>query len=340
MKLPRFITTHVASVGAIVLVVGAGTTTYAIVRQWHPPTVPTETTAPAKDSKAHPAQKKVPVVAAPAPAAATPQPSTPVAKKTAPASTAPVSPTPPPTPPPAAVTPAPSSPASGLAPTGSTTPPSGGGTQSSTSYRARNWAGYVALNATYTSVSGQWTVPHSTATTQTTYSTDAAWVGIGGVSPHADLIQAGTVDIVSPDGTIQVEAFYELLPSSAQYVSALTVSPGDTVSAVITQVSGSTWAITITDATTGQSYNTSVNYTSSLSSAEWIEEDPTGADGQLMPLGNFGTVPFSGTQTTANGAVMGAGSASASSITMVDSSGNIIAAPSSLQGDSFNVSYQ
>ncbi len=58
---------------------------------------------------------------------------------------------------------------------------------------------------------------------------------------------------------------------------------------------GQTWtlSLTVTDPATGQtqSWSTSLQYDSSLDSAEWIEEAPT-VNGSIAPLANFGQVTF------------------------------------------------
>ena len=57
---------------------------------------------------------------------------------------------------------------------------------------------------------------------------DAAWVGIGGVRGR-DLIQAGTQQTVSGNGSTQYQAWIEMLPQSSRPVP-LTVHAGDSVS--------------------------------------------------------------------------------------------------------------
>src|SRR5581483_2433440 len=134
-----------------------------------------------------------------------------------------------------------------------------------------NWAGYVATGGTYTQVSGTWTIP-SVANTNS-LSADAAWVGIGGIGSQ-DLVQAGTQAITGQGNTTQYQAWVETLPQASEAVP-LTVNPGDSVSVGINLVSGNTWQFNFTDNTTNQSYSTTRQYNSNLSSAEWIEEMPS-----------------------------------------------------------------
>ncbi len=310
-----------------VLVVGAGVATYAAVSHYSKHTLQRatkKTTSPVSTTKptSPPVSKKAPTPAENPPSApATTQP-----KPTSP----PVSYVPPKAPAPATVTPAPSSPASGLS-------SSGGGSSSSVSYQTSNWAGYIATGTNFTSVNGSWTVPNPTSTNASGNSSDAAWIGIGGVA-HSDLIQVGTLNLVASDGTVSTHAFYELLPATAQFIPSFVVSPGDAVSASITQTSGGVWSIIITNQTTTQTYSNSVNYTSSLTSAEWIQEDPGDANGNLLPLDNFDTIYFTGASATQNGTAMSASAANASPVTMMDPSTHTArAVPSALSGSSFNV---
>jgi hypothetical protein len=119
-------------------------------------------------------------------------------------------------------------------------------------------------------------------------------VGIGGERSR-DLIQAGTDATVLGTGRVRYTAWIETLPQAAQTVP-LTVNPGDTVSVSLAQRSGGTWSIRLENHTTGQRYETTVGYRSSLSSAEWIEEAPAGGR-RTLPLDDFGTVQFRNTTT-------------------------------------------
>jgi hypothetical protein len=199
-----------------------------------------------------------------------------------------------------------------------------------------NWAGYQATGGTFTGVSGTWTVP-SVPSANTTEA-DATWVGIGGVTSH-DLIQAGTQALINGSGAPAYQAWYEILPNTTQQVP-LTVSPGDSMTASIaeTATGSGEWNVSIRDNTTGQSYQTSLSYNSSQSSAEWIEEMPS--DGSsFVPLDNFGTVSFSGATAVENGNSVSMTGASATELTMVNGTGQALATPSAIgaDGESFTV---
>jgi len=200
--------------------------------------------------------------------------------------------------------------------------------------QSRNWSGYAATGGTFTAVSGTWTVPNVSAGSAP--AVDATWVGIGGVT-STDLIQAGTQATVQ-SGQVSYSAWVEMLPQASQNVP-LNVSAGDSVSVSITQQQDGTWQILIRDATTGDSYQKSVSYSSSRSSAEWVEEAPAAGRRVLLPLDNFGTVTFSGATTVEDGQQRTIEQAGGQAITMSNATGQPLAQPSVLgtDGSSFSV---
>ncbi len=159
-----------------------------------------------------------------------------------------------------------------------------------------NWAGLAETGATYTGVSASWVVPTVHAGSS---SVSSSWIGIDGFS-NSDLIQTGTEQDTSGSGT-SYYAWWEILPLSEQPISAITVSPGDQMSASILQISPGnsstpgTWTISISDQTSGQHFAQSFSYGGSdgqpATSAEWIEEK-TGVTPTQPPLANFGTANF------------------------------------------------
>ncbi len=220
-------------------------------------------------------------------------------------------------------------------PTPSSDQPGGGGPSSSQA-ASQNWSGYAATEGTFTGVSATWNVPPFVA--DAVGGIDATWVGIGGVrSP--DLIQAGTDETVSGNGATRYQAWVEALPQSSHPVP-FSIHPGDSVSVSISQQADSTWLIGFTNNTTGQAYQLTGQYASSLSSAEWIEEAPSARRGGVLPLGNFGTIAFSQASAVKDGRTATVAGAGARAITMVGSTGHAVVAPSGLgpDGASFNVS--
>lgn len=184
---------------------------------------------------------------------------------------------------------------------GQTLPTHGGTTDS------LNWSGYAVTPAGggVTAVSSTFTVP-SAGLAPPGFA--ATWTGIGGFNT-SDLIQAGTGEQSVPNNPVlgpQYFAWYELLPASETQLTGCTgdanctVTPGDSISVNISQVSGTTWSISMADA--GKwSFNKDVTYSSSRSSGEWILEAPTlVAQTLLAPVG---TVHFGPTSTYTAGGV-------------------------------------
>jgi hypothetical protein len=201
---------------------------------------------------------------------------------------------------------------------------------------SHNWSGYAATGGTYSSVSGTWTVPDFNAADQN-FGIDATWVGIGGVRSR-DLIQAGTQQTVNGNGSTQYEAWVEMLPRASRPVP-LRVHAGDSVTVNIAEQAADQWLIEFVNNTTGQNYQQTVKYQSSHSSAEWVEEAPSGVRGGLLPLSNFGNVAFTGGSAVKDGNSVSIAGANARAITMVGDNDVALAVPSQIgdDGSSFNV---
>jgi hypothetical protein len=208
---------------------------------------------------------------------------------------------------------------------------------SSAQNSSHNWSGYAAAGGSFTGVTGTWTVPQLAPTGAP--GVGATWVGIGGVNSR-DLIQAGTQDVASGTGQSQFQAWIEMLPAPSQQIP-LAVAPGDSVTVSITrQASGSSaWQVAFKNNTSGQTYQTPVTYSSSLSSAEWVEEAPSGPNG-VIPLDNFVSVGFSSATAIQKGQTVNLAQAGAQPITMLNANGQSLAVPSGIGSDgaSFSVS--
>jgi ketosteroid isomerase-like protein len=213
--------------------------------------------------------------------------------------------------------------------------PSGSTPPSSDLSVSHNWAGYAATAGGYTAVSGTWTVPDFSA--DSPQGVDATWVGIGGVNTR-DLIQAGTQEQTSGSGQTQYQAWIEMLPQASRPVP-LAVRPGDSVSVSIGEQAANTWLISFVNNTTGQTFQQTERYTSSHSSAEWIEEAPSSGRG-ILPLDNFGTVQFSSASAVKNGQTEDLAAAGAQPISLIGASQQPLAVPSAVgtDGQSFSVS--
>jgi hypothetical protein len=199
---------------------------------------------------------------------------------------------------------------------------------------SRNWSGYAARGGTFTHVSATWTVP--TIPLDGPFGSDAAWVGIGGIRSR-DLIQAGTQQSASGAGSVTYQAWIELLPAASQTVP-LTVLPGESVTVTLDQQAGETWLIAFVNLTSGQTLERTVQYASSLSSAEWIQEAPS-TRRRVLPITQFGSLSFGAASAVKDGQALTIADLGARAISLVDESGRALAVPSPLgpDGSSFTV---
>jgi hypothetical protein len=201
---------------------------------------------------------------------------------------------------------------------------------------SRNWSGYAATGGTYTGISGTWTVPQVSASNGAS-GVGATWVGIGGVATK-DLIQAGTEDSGSGRQN-EYQAWIEMLPAASKQVP-LAVAQGDSISVSIAEQGAASqrWQFVMTNNRSGKIYQTSVNYTSTRSSVEWIEEAPTGRNG-ILPIDNLGAVSFSGATAITNGDTASLDAVGARPISLLNARKQPLAVPSPIgsDGQSFDV---
>lgn len=200
-----------------------------------------------------------------------------------------------------------------------------------------NWSGYANYNGTASDVKGSWVVPSSLNCTSTnTYS--SAWVGLDGYNDNT-VEQTGTEHDCS-GGIGRYYAWYEMYPKPS-YILPLTISAGDTINSEVRFLGGGRFQLTLTDISSGKTFSTIQRSNKAfLQSAEWIMEAPW--NGGVLPLANFGTIGYSGSNATLNG---NPGSISAfqfDPITMANSNGTVKAVPSTLSpdGTSFSVTWK
>ena len=209
--------------------------------------------------------------------------------------------------------------------------PSTTATLPTTSIASANWSGYELGDGPYTSVTGTFTVPDLAASGTATAT--AEWVGIDGATNTA-LIQAGVGETYDPStNQVAIQAWWEILPAPETPITTIVVSPGDTVTVSIGQLSGTTWLIRVTDDTKGQSFSIDQVYTGPLSSAEWIVEAPTiSSTGTVATLGDYSPdVTFSG---------LGLSGSSLGTIAVImEQGGFIVSVPSALTTSGFAVAY-
>jgi hypothetical protein len=159
-----------------------------------------------------------------------------------------------------------------------------------------NWSGYAVSTSAgaVSQVAGNWVVP---AVSSNVSGYSSAWVGIDGWSSNS-VEQIGT-DSDYVNGQAHYYAWYEMYPANSVNLS-LTINPHDTISASVSYASPNQFALSITDVTTGKSFSTTqTSSRAQRSSAEWIQEAPSG--GGVLPLASFGTINLSGATATING---------------------------------------
>ena len=114
----------------------------------------------------------------------------------------------------------------------------------------RNKSEQSASNAV-TAVSGSWTV---TGVTGNNNAYAAEWVGIDGYSSPT-VEQVGTLQETFRSAPTYY-AWYEMYPNSLVEITSLTISPGNTISASVTYNGNGSFALKMTDNTTGKSFST------------------------------------------------------------------------------------
>ena len=154
------------------------------------------------------------------------------------------------------------------------------------------WSGYVVQQSGFHSVTATWIVPSVPSSPDGYVST---WVGLDG-DGDINLAQAGTTS-QEVGGVTSYYAWWEVLPTytSEQYLGS--VNPGDVVQVTV-NASGGVSSGTISDLTTNQAWSMpSVSYAGAGRTADFIQEAPSNAAGQVLPLAHYAATPFSNTRT-------------------------------------------
>jgi len=215
--------------------------------------------------------------------------------------------------------------------------------------QSSNWFGYnqgtLEQNGKlFNSISGDWTVPTATQhkSGQAEYSSD--WIGIGGGCVDAGcavgdntLIQTGTESDVDSSGRASYSAWWEVIPGPSLSVN-LPVSPGDRFHADVSEVAANAnvWKITLTNQTKGRTFTTTVPYSSTHATAEWIEETPLllGTNAGFAALPNLTNPAFDNARTNGQPAAL----KSSEIIQLIDGNGNVIGTPSAPDAQADGVS--
>ena len=200
-----------------------------------------------------------------------------------------------------------------------------------TNSTSTNWSGYAVTGSRFTSVSSSWTEPTATCS-GTAYS--SFWVGLDGDTSNT--VEQNGTDADCSGSTPQYYAWYEMYPKFPVNLG-FTVRPGDHLSASVTTNGSGSFTLTITDSTQGWTNTKTARLKSAkLASAEVIAEAPSSSGG-VLPLGNFGTVSFSG--ASANGSLLTASTPHIDPITM-QSGSTVKAQPGSINNGSFSVAWK
>ena len=218
-----------------------------------------------------------------------------------------------------------------------------------------NWSGYVATGswsgAQFRYVQATFTVPSLNCAaapgTTSAPATMGDWVGLDGVGYNFAASKTVEQDGIlgqCVSGTAQYAAWWENYPNAPTYTT-LTISPGDAVQADVYFNAGRTAAqgqynYTLTDVTTGQSFNSPWEQCGASScansSAEVITEAPTdGTTGLLLPLADYGMSNFENiAMTDKAGQRAGVTSTNwkSTDVVMDNSSGTVMSAPGPLFG--------
>jgi Peptidase A4 family len=213
----------------------------------------------------------------------------------------------------------------------------------SASMSSPNWAGYAAHRPgmQFTDVRGAWVQPSVSCPNGGTFS--SFWIGLDGYASNY-VEQVGTSADCTSTNQPAHYAWYELYPAPRVRI-AMVIRPGDHIEAAVDTVSAST-TLTLRNLSTGRTFSTvRSGPTGPLTSAEWIAEAPSACSGtscNVLPLANFGFVPFSTCSADASGTsgTITSPTWSADVITMVHSNGSVLAQPSQVSADgaSFAVS--
>lgn len=215
---------------------------------------------------------------------------------------------------------------------------------SSTVQYSKNWAGVVReqppANAIYTAVSATFTVPNPVATDNSgDNQAVSAWVGIDGDTYTNAILQTG-IDAYIQNGEKSFDAWYEWYPNSAENFD-LDLSEGDVIVAKVESFSPSKGVAIIENQSTGQTVTKALDAPSASATlggqnAEWIVEDFNLGSG-MVPLVNFGDIPFTGAQAKAGGQTYGV---NGGEVLDIQQNGKVLAKVN-IAGDSdFTVSYQ
>lgn len=223
-----------------------------------------------------------------------------------------------------------------------------GGNAVVTQTRSQNWAGYVVLAGAaggVTDVVGSWIVP-TVDCVATRNGEVGVWVGLDGILSNT--VENTGISATCTNGQAAYAAWQEAYPVEVHTPLALTVQPGDRVTAEVAEVGNATVQFTVTDHTTGQAASARQIAPGERASAEWIVQIPTlGRDPSGLPIASlppFSPVTFTNAAMVAGGVhgVIRNPAWQAAPLTIVAPWGADQAVPSPLSpdGSGFQVAWQ
>jgi hypothetical protein len=219
-------------------------------------------------------------------------------------------------------------------PSGASRPATGTAPVLGTQTQSANWSGYDdSTEGPFTSVTASWIQP-AVKFADATLTDTAFWVGLDG--DNSDTVeQIGTEGY--SEGVVGYDAWFEMYPA-APVTLDMTISPGDLITATVTESGVATFTLSLVDHTSGATFTktTTTTYVPQLASAEVIAEAPTDSNGDVVPLADFRTVTFS--DCAFNGQPIGAYDWNAISMISYDTGAPVDKAlPLSPDGTSFSV---
>lgn len=167
-----------------------------------------------------------------------------------------------------------------------------------------NWSGYASVLGSLSSptsgvvsdIKGSWTVQAVDCSLAATNTYSSAWVGIDGYT-SSSVEQLGTEhDCIN--GQPQYYAWYEMYPKPGYKITKLSVQPGDVMTGEVQYTGNGNFVLTLSSSR-GAFKTTQKSNKALRSSAEWVVEAPW--SGGVLPLANFGTLPFSSSSAIING---------------------------------------
>jgi Peptidase A4 family len=193
-----------------------------------------------------------------------------------------------------------------------------------------NWGGYAVTGSTYTSVTGDWTVPALNCSA--TAGDVSFWSGLDGYTSES-VEQIGLDAVCTSGSKIEYNPWVEMYPANSIYFTD-TVKAGDKMTSSVTTNGSGSFTLTLADPTQGwtKTYTKTLK-SAALSSAEVIVEAIGNED--ISPCPNFGAVDF--TDVTANGAAFA--SEGTVNTTNIERNGTLITQDGTLSGTSFPVTW-